>query len=145
MFNILDNLEARKVYDFCYLDRMAALNYAYKKEYDMINESQLSATEFGLVTMSDKTNGLYELNPRARRIRMFKQLEVNKYYGLDLVQFLKLDRATCDIILEDLQNDVIQASKIAAKREQELKIKEREAQQQRQSSNLNGTRWPGSN
>lgn len=141
VLNILTNLEERKVYEFCYLDRLAALQYAYKKEFGMIREDQLSATEFGLVTMSDKVNGLYELNPRARRIRMHKQLEVFKYTGVALDNFLKMTRADVDLILEELQNDVIQAAKLTANKEREMAKQEKEAAKQ---AGVNPNRWPGS-
>lgn len=113
--------------------------YAYKKEFGMINEESLSASAFGLITMSDKTNALYELNPRARRYRMFKQLEVYKYYGISLKEFLAMPRSDCDLILEELQNDVILASRIAAEKERDMAKKEKEQQMK-----LNQPRWPGS-
>lgn len=140
VLNILDHLEKKQIYNFCYLDRQAALQYAYKKEFGMINEDVLSATEFGLITVSDKTNALYELNPRARRYRMFKQLEVAKYYGISLTEFLKKTRAECDLILEELQNDVMLASKLAADKEREMHRKEKE----QEKLNNNSGRWPGS-
>lgn len=137
VLNILNHLESKEIYNYCYLDRQAALQYAYKKEFGMINENVLSASEFGLITVSDKTNALYELNPRARRYRMFKQLEVAKYYGLSLNEFLRKPRAECDLILEELQNDVMLASKIAADKERELARKEKVQEKQT-------NRWPGS-
>lgn len=139
VLNILTHLEQKEIYNFCYLDRQSALMYAYKKEFGMINEEKLSASAFGLITMSDKTNALYELNPRARRYRMFKQLEVTKYYGISLKEFLAMPRAECDLILEELQNDVILASKIASEKEREMARKEKE-----QAQKLNNPRWPGS-
>ena len=127
--SILDYLESKEIYEYGYIDRQNALLYAYKKEYGFINEEQLSATEFGLITMSDKTKGLYELNPRAKRIRLFKQLEVTKYYGLSLIEFLSLDRSTCDLILEELENDVMLAAKVTREKEQEMARKEKMLQQ----------------
>lgn len=139
VLNILTHLENKEIYNYCYLDRQSALMYAYKKEFGMINEESLSASAFGLITMSDKTNALYELNPRARRYRMFKQLEVYKYYGISLKEFLAMPRSDCDLILEELQNDVILASRIAAEKERDMAKKEKEQQMK-----LNQPRWPGS-
>lgn len=142
VLNIMTYLESKRIWEFPYLDRQAALSYAYKKEFGMIREEGLSATEFGLITMSDKTNALFEFNPRARRIRLFKQLEVTKHFGLSLVEFLSMTRSDVDMILEELQYDVILAAKSVAANERDEARKQKEHMRKAEEAGKN--RWPGS-
>lgn len=137
--NILNYLESKEIWNYSYLDRQAALQYAYKKEFGMINESLLSASEFGLITMSDKTNALWELNPRARRYRMHKNLEVFKHYGVSLTDMLKMPRHEVDMLLEEQQHDVVMAQRKADQLKREEERKRQEAERAAKDP-----RWPGS-
>lgn len=138
--NILTYLESKRIWEYSYLDRHAALQYAYKKEFEMINESVLTASEFGLITMSDKTNALWELNPRARRYRMHKNLEIFKHYGVSLPDMLKMPRHEVDMLLEEQQHDIVMAQRKSAELEREAK----RVQQENDRKAHETGRWPGS-
>lgn len=107
-------------------DRHFSMRQGYINEYNLVSKERLAVREMGVVSTSDRVNGLYMLMPKARRIRDYKTYEVHKHYGLSLVEFLRLPRDMINIIIEDLQNDVI----LDERRRALAEAKEKEAERQ---------------
>ena len=74
----------------------------------------------GLVAVS-ATEGNRILDRMHHRIRNFKRYEVGKHYNMSLTEFLELPRDIVETILSELEQEELEAARIAARAEQEAK------------------------